>query len=536
MPELNEYQSQVETQGPVGGISPNMEAVTAEGRGLEKLGNDISQGAQFIHQRQAQEEQADGYAQMATLREKKTVELHQGMQDGTLNADNLDKFNQSYQDEADKIGANYSTGAGKNYFERKKARDGAALTLMGATMAGQVAKNKIQDQFQQGVVSQSNIAHDNPDQFPSLIDGSKEDVAALASSPGGNSALAPKMQQHMNEKIADGAARGLAEQDPGYNPDGTPVKNKLLQMLDFKDPVTKKNAFDDYLDADKQATLRKYAVEQDAMRRTQENVSAKQQKDAYEAQAEQYKAGITDQIIAGKFNINSLHNAPLNSQDKLKVAAEADMWARKENRFDPRAANQLRDQIYSHTITNEGQLFDYAKKNNLPYSVVQESKHLLDMTPEGTRLNFDRKRIFDMLKAPGGGITFKDSSGQDSPVGQTNVHLAHDELLDLEKQYTTDKKPLNTLYDLHNPDLQNIFSKYSATRQQANGSTARQTVNDALGVKTPPPIQYSTSPNKQVPTPAAPPPPKSPYVKLPGETPAATLKRINELKAKQNGG
>jgi hypothetical protein len=253
--------------------------------------------------------------------------------------------------------------------------------------------------------------------------------------------------------------------------------------------------------------------------------------------AQDYMDKIANPILKGTYSMKDLQNSPLSFQDKMHVGQMMDTWANKDAKVDPRAANQLTQDIYDHKVTNTDQLFERAKAANLPFPVVEKARKLIDMTPEGQRLNYDRKRIFDMMQSPGGGILFKDSTGQDSPIGQANAKNAHDAVLDLEQQYRQQGRSVNELYDTKNPDLQNVFQKYGATKSQMNGATARGTVGAALGIKTPPPgqITLSTSPTGQVPTPTPDKNPSNPLVRRPGETPQQTLDRIKALRKKPNG-
>jgi hypothetical protein len=316
MPELNPYNSQVESQGPVGGVSPNLEAVSAYGRGVEKLGNDISQSSELIDQRTAQAETSDGYAQMAQLREKKTLELKKGLESGDPNFD-VDTFKQQYADDAQKIGDSMWTAQGKDYFNRRQARDSAALTQMAAQVSGQLKKKQAIDDFQQGTIADSNTAYNSPGDFGDLIDEKHE--LAKAYVYGGNIGAgdAQKMISEAATKIAMGAAKGLADQDPGYGPDGvTPVQNKLLQMLNTRDE-NGKNPFDDYLTAEQQAGLEKYAATSDKAREAGVEQSRKLKKEAVKDSGDAFELSILPDLAANRLKPQTvLDNRALLGPDR----------------------------------------------------------------------------------------------------------------------------------------------------------------------------------------------------------------------------
>lgn len=536
MPELNPGLPQVEAQGGIGAVSPNLEAVSEAGRGVERFGNDLAQTGEVFERRNQQSEVSSGYSGVAGLREQGLDDLQESARTGELD---VDEYKQQLSDKFGKLedSLGLQTQVGQNYFNRQQARAQGYLLQKAVHLKAQLTANQTVGDIQDAVTSMSNVAMKDPAQFTDLIDSNEDTIQAHVDTGALPANMADKFRKEMNAKIADGAAKGWAQMDPGKDADGKPNPNLLTQMLAHRDE-NGKGPFDDYLDADHISTLENYARTQDSWREIAGKQKTKAEDDAYNTTATAYMDSIANRVLKGSYSMRELENSPLNYQDKMHVASQLDTWANKEAKVDSRAANQLTRDIYDHKITNMDQLFERAKEQNLPYPVVERARSLINMTPEGQRLNYDRKRIFDMMQSAGGGIVFKDATGQDSPVGQANAKNAHDAVLDLEQQYHQQGRPLNELYDLKNPDLQNVFQKFGATRQQMNGASARQSVNDALGIKAPSnpgTITYSTSPTGQIPTPVAPNNPNNPYARRPGETPSQTLERIKKLRAGPNG-
>ena len=111
MPELNAELPQVEAQGGIGAVSPNLEAVSAPlEEGVEKLGGQMEQTSDVFYRRQSQQEVSQVYADMAQARET----WNDNLQDAARTRDiDPDEFKQKMSDAIQPIGDNLSTAAGQ---------------------------------------------------------------------------------------------------------------------------------------------------------------------------------------------------------------------------------------------------------------------------------------------------------------------------------------------------------------------------------------------------------------------------------------
>src|SRR4029077_21104643 len=125
MPQINEYGApEVAAQGPVGGISPNVEEMGALGRGIENLGTAVSQGSEMLHCREAQKETSNVYSRINALRVTQTEYLQQHASSPKFD---IDDFKSKFADQVNQIGETLNTAEGKDYFERQSARLGGSL-------------------------------------------------------------------------------------------------------------------------------------------------------------------------------------------------------------------------------------------------------------------------------------------------------------------------------------------------------------------------------------------------------------------------
>ena len=215
MPQIADY-SVPETEGaePQGGISPNLEAVGAAGRGLERLGGDISQAGDIVHRREAQKEVSNTYSQIANLRATYSVNL----QKAALQPDfDTEKFQKQYADDVQKIGDSLNTAEGQDYFQKQASRLGGALLTQASKLQTQATYIQYKAQSQQALNLDAQAVHNSPDLFDTTVDSRKLHLAKEVEGDNTNkiAMIAPRMTQESEERLAVAALMGYADQNPG---------------------------------------------------------------------------------------------------------------------------------------------------------------------------------------------------------------------------------------------------------------------------------------------------------------------------------
>lgn len=517
MAELNSDLPQVAAQGAVGGVSPNIEAITAAGRGLESAGQNISEGGSYLYRKSAQEEQANVYADMAAAREKYTENLNNALLTGNLDTE---QFSQDLKDNTDKIGEGLSTAEGRNFFQRQQARLTGAMLLKASHISGQISANDTVDKFNQGIDSDTNTAAKDPTQFPDIIDKNEELISGLSNlSP----QQAEKLRLQMHEKIAAGAARGLAEQDPGKKADGTPNENRLLATLKGLDPEDKDDPSNlyRYLNADQISNLEGYAKRMDTARGVQEEQVLANQEKLQRLKGQVWLTQNKQAILTGAMDPKAIISNPnLTIQEAemaTKMVREHNKWSEER---DPGYINSVENKIINGQINSRDQLTKEYNANPIKMgSAYWELANKIDKTPDGHIVTNNIKQLYDMgnRELEGSGPTFTAEGAKRNYNFRQELNAAASNYVQSGQGSLRDFYSNTNAKDPNSPLA--IMNKYrmNATERAQAGA------NEAMGIGTTS-VQYSTSPTKDIPPPKAE-APSDPGAKREGESISAWKKR-----------
>jgi hypothetical protein len=515
MAEINSDLPQVGTQGAVGGISPNLEAVTALGRGMESAGEKVSEAGSLLYRKSEQEETANIYSDMAAAREKYTENLNNAMATGNLD---VEQFKQQLQQDTDKIGENLSTTGSRNFFERQQSRLTGAMLLKASHVSGQISYNNTVTAFNSGVDADSNVAMMDPNQFPDLVDKNEEFIQNANISP----AQAERLRLDMHKKIADGAARGLAQMDPGKNPDGTPKENMLLSTLKGLDPADKNDRSNlyRYLDADQISNLQGYAKNMDHARALQEDQVLSNQEKLLRAKGQVYLDQNSRAIVSGQMDPKNLINNPnLTLEQKNMGLDMIAKYSKKSVQSDPAYVNHVEDQILNGQINSRDDVVAAYNASNGKMSGEDAFRLFkrIDETPDGQVIKSNLKSIYSQANQE---LRFKAMGGGYTVAGDTANANFRQELQTTAQLYVQNGKgTLRDFYSNQNPKDPDspiaILNKYRMNAVQRAQAGAAEALGQSNGS-----IQYSTSPTKDIPQ--QPPPPSNiptdPGAKRPGET------------------
>lgn len=497
MAMLNPDLPQVETQGAVGGVSPNIEAITAAGRGMESAGRAISEGGSYLYRKSAQDEVSNVYADMAAAREKYTENLNNALATGNLDTE---QFSQQLKSDTDRIGGNLSTVEGRNFFERQQARLNGAMLLKASHISGQIAANNTIDNLTQAGNSLSNTAMNDPGQFADIIDQNEEMIDAAVKNGQLPAGKAEDFRKFMNTKIADGAAKGLAGLDPGKNPDGTPKENLLLGALKGMDPKDGKDpsSLYRYLNADQVSNLQGYAKRMDEARSVREDQILSNQQKLVRLKGQVWLDQHSAAIMNGQTNPKDIINNPNLTIEQKNMAVEMVRKYSKESvQSDPSYVNHVENQIINGDISSRDDLvkaFDSGKMSGDDFWKLSKK---IDETPDGKIIQNNQKLLYKMADQS---LRFKGVGGAYTAAGDESTYNFRQEVQATAQQYVLmGKGSLRDYYSNHNakdPDSPlAILNKYRLNATDR----ARIGADEAMG-KSGGAVSYSTSPTKDIPS------------------------------------
>ena len=475
MPELNPYNQQVETQGAVGAVTPNLEAVSAVGRGFERLGSDVSDLGQTFYNKNKNTEMTNGFAAIQDMREQETDNLQEALRTGQLDTE---QYKQQLQDKMDQATSqqDFSTVEGRNYFERQKARLQGYLLTKAGHISSQIEANNTVDGLTDIGNSMSNTALKDPAQFPDLMDQLQETAQAYTDGGSLPSSMKDKFIREMGAKIADGAAKGLAQMDPGKDASGKPNPNFLTQMLSHPD-----QPFQQYLNADRITELENYAKVQDKGRVADDLRTARLEKDNKEKAAEAWETSnlplLENHTLSAKAVIDARDTLGFNKAEHLlQTIREQSRQPTPDNE-----ANYIRmqqgitaEEGAPNKVYSTDQIWKMAAQKQLSVkdanaltTEFNKSKYAQDMKSE--KQNF--------YKAAEEAVRYRDITSPlvpqpYAPGGNTSYAALLRESHQMEANVPQGQNP-RALYDPNNKDgIYSLIDKYRATPQKVQKDTA----------------------------------------------------------------
>ncbi len=509
MAEIQEYNQQAEATGAVGGTSPNLELAGSVGRAVAGLGATIEEGGQYIHRRQAQEETADVYQNFADQRAVWTDRVHQQIQDGTLNVDQLkDDFDQ----QTGGMGDNYSTAEGKNYYTRQLARTRGHIIQMAQSGAAVVASNKAKASLVTAIDANSAVLDRQPDQdtYKDIYDQGLEHIDQLIKTGGLPEAMRDKAVQEMGQKYSTAYLLGKAKINP------------QAAKQDLSNPM-----FDSFFSPEQRHAI---GSEIDATARAKDTDIAREEMNKERLQKAQFNTIMNGDGKGGSGWYKRIQEGSLSAQEILKTPGIG--WEQKQLaqqmvqratdekfRPNPAAYNEAFLRIHDDTrddkITDDQQLMQ--SYPNLPANELEHLSAGIARTPEGALRAAKEKELHSEAQT----LLFKDNfNGTTAPESKVLVQRF---LLDYQNEkakYLKAGKDPDELLDRNSPNWWGYKTgAYTVQPQDQMNYLANVRKNKALGLD---------ENGKQVPTASqsAPPPPPNPTDAI-QQTPAGQPSDLN---------
>lgn len=508
MPQIQEYLSQTEAQGPTGGTSPNIELAGSVGRSIERIGGAITEGGEYIRRRDAQEETANVYADMAEKKAQWGETLNAQIQDGTLD---IDKFKEGFDADTAKLAENISTREGQNAFQRQQARIKTSLLHTAVLGKAQIAARDAQGRLQKFVASQSASVMTNPADFEETYQTGVDFVDDQIATGGLPAKYREKAIQEMGSEYAKAMIDGLSKSDT----------DKAREVLD------KGGLIDELLGADG----KRWAYGRVEMQeRANEANEAKMDRDVERARKAEVRAWEQKNFAAlekGELPpsevINAVTKGTLTAEEGHRLIGWIDKDAKRGMKTDNRVYNQLVSRITlgsdpSNPMPNAIYSVDELKPyvgHGITIADYNRLGHFLTSGETGQQNKMAFKMLMDAAK---GTIRYKnpmtnqyDANGEGRLAQFTaDYKAARDELV---KQNLNPNELLDPKSKLYFGSPENLAKYATPLNEQLNGIHQERS-DKALGIKPDPnkPDQKQKPANAQV--------------RKPNETAAQYLKRM----------
>ncbi len=523
MPQINEYQPEVQAQGAVGGVSPNLEAVSLFGRGVEHVGAALNEASDVIHKRQAQEEVSQVYGQFAQARADWNVKLKQRLKDGTLDPD---KFDQEYADYVNKAGDSIQTAEGKDFFNRQANRLGG--TLMQNAMIGKakIAGEQAYSEISTGInVHVANLMS-HPEQIDDALGSTQEIIQAKQKDGTLTPEQAIQAQRQLLPQLAEAAVKGLAEQDQGVDEKGKPYENLAKQSLDA-------GHFAELLNEPQRAALYQYARAAESRKEVEKDRVETSANRLLQAQGQDYMNKNGNRVFDGSLSVKEVMAAPLTFQQKEYMIGKIRAQSMDESRTDPKRFVEVYKKYLNGEMTTRDQVTAEFMKGGLAPATADHFNSLIDNTPMGHAVK-SMENQFDKMAQ---GLRFKGAGGAYTQAGDINYVNYNMEVAQARQTAQAQGIDARAFYSNTNPKDPlspiAILNKYRLNMIDRATIGANEAIGQVTGQGGSGQIRYSNSPTGEIPPPAQAPanlPPPAPEEQAPPQAPEGTAA------SKQKGG
>lgn len=214
MPQIKQYNQDVEAVGPVNGFRATNEGLNV-GSNLIYAGQQVEKGAEVYQRHQELNDISSINAQMAGAR----ADLANDWQDRLAKADPNDKdlatnFNDTVQQRFDQIANTVQTPAGRRRFNVLAANAARQFVQSAASGQMELGRVKAQQDYVNTVDGLSSSLLNDPSSFQSVMDQHKDSIEGLVESGGLDRATALKLQTQGETELSKSAVRGWIKIDP----------------------------------------------------------------------------------------------------------------------------------------------------------------------------------------------------------------------------------------------------------------------------------------------------------------------------------
>lgn len=523
MANIQEYLPEIEGQGPVGAVSPNLELAGAVGNAISNVGRATEQIAEVMAHRESQKESTQAYATFSKARADHYGIVNKSIQDGDLDEAKGQQIMKSYQDFVESQADRYGTAVGKNYFDRQAARLGSSLQQKVSAGVAHVA-GKIEAQSIDEAQGDDKLAIlQDPDQFADILQAHNELLDMKSSVNGGPlSALQVlKAKKASAAEYSFTAIRALSQMSPE-------MAQQSLNSGYFTRHLNDKQMNE----AERIVSQARTASE------VQARLTAKHDSDEQGARDDETMRGFLKDIHKGRLDLRKVLNSELSFSDQQKVINAQEANTRRNREVDPRAVQRVMKRIVSGDneeghISSNDQLMQMMASGEIQPATAMVASTWLGKDPETKNLNVARKRVLGMASQElGRSAGIPGIVGlplQKDPDGDYKIMLWQNAVHEKEKEQVAKGLPVSDLYNPLKPEfVGHMIKDFQMTHAEVTARQAHTKTQEALGIAPQAPTVIDNTPGVPIPTPTpSTTPPKNDRVRKPGESAADYIKRVN---------
>jgi len=463
MPRLPIYTPETQGAFPHGTVTPELRTVREEGESIENLGRTTMNIGSGLIDRQEQLDRDTAQIGVQSMWDNYTQQMSQGMNDGTFDTT---KFLKSFDDDAQSLSDKIQSSRGQEFFQKQISLVKNSLTLRAKLAQAKIAGQNALLTYQDGLNKASSMLETNPSMSQDALKNQLDYIDHMNVSDTAKSELKFKAGKQLalatvNGQMSQGfdaAVSGAQKIIDAGGPDMEARVEKYRQGLESLHQTQKPfdvTQFGSYLDANDANDINnkqrqsETAISNEVERRLKVALAARtaSQKDWMDKNA--------GALERGELSNKQIINSPLTFEQKDKFL-KASREAIHNQTEDPTVINDLTKRILAPD-SDPKKISDptdvYSKVGNgISFNSAQNLIKMMDSTPEGRDMKFNRSQLFKTAKS------FLVSSG---PLGSSDnlgeYHLSQfmrDLQLD-EQKFRQEGKDPRELYD---PRSKNYFA------------------------------------------------------------------------------
>jgi hypothetical protein len=496
MPQIKEYRMRSEVQGAVQTRRAYGEDI-GFGKQLQQAGQAVEETGDQVQKRDEQAEVSELHAKLSELHANKSNQWRDDISKADPNDREIgQRFNESLNQDMEKVSEGIKTGAGRQFFTRQSASIKAHFTETTAVGQAELAGKAAIQNYTTALNNFSSSVMNDPSSLENRREANKAYLNTLVATGTIPREHAIKLEQDGDRQLAIASVRGWMDLDP----EGT--KKELAN-----------GKWRDFLGSEEEHQLDKEADISIHARETEESRRKALEKEALVEQQKATQNTFLEKMAAGK----------LSTKDVLKSNLEAFGSGSKEqfiNMIKDRAENGGKPKT-DYTVFNDafkrihlpdGDPQKINDENMLNDLVVKRKITLEDaralrkeMQGDGTMAGKSTRALKDRIRKDAEAALVKTNAlGMKDPEGEANMTRFTADFMETYDEQRKKGKSDKELLDPQSPDyLGKLISKYQRSNEEIVRSMTK-------GFQTPVPSPQGT------PTPAATPDPAK--ARRPGES------------------
>lgn len=452
MPRIRTYEEQVGLTAPESRSNVSVENAGLRGKSLANLGGAIQGLGETLYKADTKDDVSNTTLGLSKINNKYNDRILELTQSGELNGkEAIEKLSQDYQNDVNQIAGNLKTADGQRFFEEHSASLGYDILRTAKHASAQVAGKLAVERITTTMDLDGNTLMKNPAAYDGTLLRAIGGIEAEIKGGSLPRVDGEELKRKIAEQYAQSAILGYANSDPDM---------ALAAMSQKK--------FDFLKPDDRQGLITQIRAYKSAKKADIVNAAALQEiarKKAAESWGQDALMALENHQLTGK---EILHAPALHWEEKKQWLNLLDKSVSKQFSTDKAVVNALTQKILlppedtsGQRIVNRQQLIQYIG-NGATIADVNKLTKLMDSTPEGIRMNSQRKLFFDAAKAQ----IIRTSLFDKTAIGHDKLAQLTDVALKAEEAAIKAGKDPASIYDINSKDsLWSQIPKYKTTTQ-----------------------------------------------------------------------